>query len=207
MKHFGKRFLSLLLCFAMLISIMPATALAANNKTNRMLKRIVVTIKKPKAGDSLYYEAKVPARANYTAKIRWWLEYTSLNTGREMNDSEKFQANKTYLAQVEVTPKAGFHISREALVTVNGESAGRVSEDALTDSKDYRWEYLVPDGPYTVSYNSNGAAGQMEATPDVYELTLPECDFTAPAGKFFGGWLVDGMDGAKWFPGDTIKIK
>ena len=45
---------------------------------------------------------------------------------------------------------------------------------------------------YTVSFNRNGGSGKMfDAEGIVGEYTLPECTFTAPAGKVFKGWSVE----------------
>ena len=44
---------------------------------------------------------------------------------------------------------------------------------------------------YTVSFNSNGGTGSMEAVANILgEYTLPECKFVAPVGKQFKGWAL-----------------
>lgn len=58
---------------------------------------------------------------------------------------------------------------------------------------------------FTVSFNANGGSGSM-ASKTVTEgdkLTLPECGYTAPSGKQFKAWIVDGKEYA---PGDKIEI-
>lgn len=49
--------------------------------------------------------------------------------------------------------------------------------------------------PVTISFNANGGTGQM-ADVTTYgagdSYPLPACSFTAPAGRNFDGWLVDG---------------
>ena len=56
-------------------------------------------------------------------------------------------------------------------------------------------------GKYTVTFDANGGEGEMSAVQAEKgaELTLPECGFTAPEGKKFGGW-------DKGAPGTTIKV-
>ncbi len=46
---------------------------------------------------------------------------------------------------------------------------------------------------YIVSFNGNGGTGSMALVQNVSgEYTLPECSFTAPSGKEFAGWKVNG---------------
>ena len=50
---------------------------------------------------------------------------------------------------------------------------------------------------YTVSFDANGGSGEMAAVPGVLgEYTLPENGFTAPEGKYFKAWSVDGAEQA-----------
>ena len=44
------------------------------------------------------------------------------------------------------------------------------------------------DPDYTVEFNSNGGSGEIASVETNGEYTLPECTFTAPAGKIFKGW-------------------
>ena len=68
----------------------------------------------------------------------------------------------------------------------------------------------TPPGPvettYTVSFISNGGSGMMLSVNVAEgEYVLPECDFTAPSGKFFAGWKVNG-EGSAIQPGAKITI-
>ena len=57
---------------------------------------------------------------------------------------------------------------------------------------------------YTVSFDSNGGTGTMaDVTGISGEYTLPENGFTAPAGKRFECWSVDGVEKAV---GDKITV-
>ena len=62
---------------------------------------------------------------------------------------------------------------------------------------------------YTVSFDANGGSGEMNSvtvTPGG-SFALPACDFTAPAGKTFGGWSVE-IDGGTVVAkvGDPITV-
>ena len=65
------------------------------------------------------------------------------------------------------------------------------------------WED-IPVVTYTVSFNANGGTGTMADVTGVSgEYTLPENGFTAPAGKQFKAWEVNGTEKAV---GDTITV-
>ncbi|MBQ7653149.1 MAG: InlB B-repeat-containing protein [Clostridia bacterium] len=44
----------------------------------------------------------------------------------------------------------------------------------------------------TITFNANGGSGSMAIQEADGEYTLPNCTFTAPDGKKFGGWSVNG---------------
>ena len=63
---------------------------------------------------------------------------------------------------------------------------------------------LVYTAVYTVSFDENGGSGTMASVGGIrgaYEL--PECSFTAPAGKKFKAWNVDGTE---YDAGETITV-
>lgn len=63
---------------------------------------------------------------------------------------------------------------------------------------------LVYTAVYTVSFDENGGSGTMASIGGIrgaYEL--PECSFTAPAGKKFKAWNVDGTE---YDAGETITV-
>ena len=67
------------------------------------------------------------------------------------------------------------------------------------------WEQkqVVPT-TYTVSFAANGGTGRMADVTGIYgEYTLPENGFTAPDGKQFKAWSVDGNEKAV---GDKITV-
>ena len=65
------------------------------------------------------------------------------------------------------------------------------------------WEN-IPVVTYTVSFATNGGTGTMADVTGVSgEYTLPANGFTAPSGKQFKAWSVDGKEKAV---GDTITV-
>lgn len=51
------------------------------------------------------------------------------------------------------------------------------------------WED-IPAVTYQVSFNANGGTGTMNPVQHANTYTLPQCTFTAPAGKQFKGWAL-----------------
>ena len=69
---------------------------------------------------------------------------------------------------------------------------------------------VKPESPVVVTYgvtlDANGGSGTMEPIIGVTdEYVLPECSFTAPTGKRFTGWKVDGQ-GDLLKPGAKINL-
>lgn len=57
----------------------------------------------------------------------------------------------------------------------------------------------------TVTFDSNGGSGEMEAVTDVTgAYTLPECGFVPPEGMWFMAWFIDGEE---YEPGETYRVK
>lgn len=64
----------------------------------------------------------------------------------------------------------------------------------------------TPPAPtYTVSFDANGGTGTMANVTTVSPYTLPACGFTAPEGKEFDYWAVDG-DSTHYAPSDTYEL-
>lgn len=72
--------------------------------------------------------------------------------------------------------------------------------DPCEITQDTEFTAVWKDEPiaYTVTFAPGGGAGTMAPVPltatDGKTYTLPECTFTAPTGKVFAGWTVNGTD-------------
>ena len=70
-------------------------------------------------------------------------------------------------------------------------------------------ENVTPPATYTITFNPNGGAGSMSpaTVKEGDTFTLPACAFTAPAGKEFKAWQINGKEyapGASYlFTSDT----
>ena len=83
------------------------------------------------------------------------------------------------------------------------------SSSAYTWSVEHTYVEIRDTAPaaattYTVTFDANGGTGEMEAATGVSgEYTLPANGFTAPEGKQFKAWSVDGKEKAV---GDKITV-
>ena len=63
----------------------------------------------------------------------------------------------------------------------------------------------------TVRFKENGGTGDkmdsLTYLPVGKEVTLPECTYTAPAGKQFAGWALGSADGTIKQPGETFVLE
>ena len=66
------------------------------------------------------------------------------------------------------------------------------------------WKNIVPN-TYTISFNANGGSGTMSSqTANENEwFRLPECKFTAPTGKEFDSWTVEGR---QYLPTEVFQV-
>ena len=117
-----KKLLSTILCLCMLLSILPTNVFATN------ITIFNVTVKEPKTGEELSYEASVPETAStYVTKVEW---------NGELDDSGKVTYGK-YEVRVTVRIKDGMDdkyikVPSKDTVKVNGKSA-KLKE--VTDDK------------------------------------------------------------------------
>ena len=88
--------------------------------------------------------------------------------------------------------------------SVNAGSSNQFIE--FKAAKFYKTASDTPTPTYTVSFDANGGTGTM-ANVTVYEgsYPLPACGFTAPEGKEFDCWAVDG-DENTYAPGDSYTL-
>ncbi len=57
---------------------------------------------------------------------------------------------------------------------------------------------------YSATFDANGGDGTMDTAHSAYGyITLPKCTFTAPEGKIFKAWSVDGSE---YTPGNVVKV-
>ena len=196
------RMLSLLLCFVMLVGLLPATALAAEEIT-----QVELTLDVPVIGNTLDFEPTAGAGDYEVASVKWlkdWGEH-----GNMLCDVyHKVEPGEPYTVRIYIDPKEGcsFADLDDMTVTVNG------SSDGVTFAYDDLYTGIICSVAYeklgySISFDANGGTGTMDEVNDVYpDYTLPECGFHAPAGKVFNGWTVGSPSGAWYGAGSALTV-
>ncbi len=85
----------------------------------------------------------------------------------------------------------------------NGQSSNKYVE--FVSAKFYKTASGTPTPTYTVSFDANGGTGTMANVTTTSPYTLPNCGFTAPEGKEFDYWAVDGDEGM-YAPGNSYTL-
>lgn len=164
-----------------------------------------VTIDTPVAGATAT-AGLIYTTNEYSVSIGWQTSTDDESFGNFNNKT--FEAGATYFAQVSLVAEEPYEFADGATVFVNGEeytSSWTVGPQYKKYIKVQFVEFTVPDEKtFTVSFDANGGTGTMEDVTGISgEYTLPENKFTAPDGKQFKAWLVNGAEKAV---GDKITV-
>ncbi len=83
----------------------------------------------------------------------------------------------------------------------------QVNGENRTDYAGTPIEIMIPT-TYTITYDANGGTGIMnKGTAEVgTAFTLPDCGFTAPAGKQFREWAIGDVNGTTQSPGGSYTF-
>ena len=196
------RMLSLLLCFVILVGLMPTTALAADEIT-----QVELTLDVPSIGHTLDFEPTAGAGNYEITSVRWlkdWGEH-----GNMLCDVyHTVEPGEPYTVRIWINPKEGYSFANldDVTVTVNGSTHG------VTFTHNDLYTGIIcsvafDELGYNVSFDANGGTGTMDEVTDVYpDFTLPDCGFTAPAGKVFNGWTVGSPSGMWYTAGSTMSV-
>lgn len=175
-------------------------------KWNKIIETITVTgLNQPVGGDNAsgnceISSLQIPAGANYSIKeLRWLVGEPGDNY--ENSFSSTYENGKSYIAVVYIEPNEGYCLDATYTnATINDRTASVVSTNIKVAFK-----ADGGDNTYSVSFDSNGGTGSM-ASKEIYEnsrMDLPQCTFTAPVGKEFKKWEVNGVEKR---PGDSVIV-
>ena len=117
----------------------------------------------------------------------------------------KIEAGKTYNAYALIRCKDdSYQFIEEGLkVIVNGEESTEFFNSSFFASLFYPMEAVEEETTqYNVIYDSNGGTGVMSGETSKYYI-FPDCEFTAPEGKTFNEWEVNGKT---YEVGDTLTL-
>ena len=121
-------------------------------------------------------------------------ENVYLETGAVINVNEKLSEDTVIGVTAADTENLPF--------TVTSALDGNASaHNFLSDNDAYFMEYdsvndtVILSRPFTLSFDANGGSGEMESeTIKDEQYFLPGCDFTAPEGKVFRCWSINGQN-------------
>lgn len=169
-KKFGK-FLSILLTAVMLVGMLPANALAAEEG---IIDSISATVTLPTAGSHPVHTG-TPEDSSYTIKNVNFYEFYEENPSKKVDDSDTFEAGKTYRVFVVFTPAEGKEIETTANATINGKSATYwTTIGDGWDSRSFYIDYTVPAAevtPITSVKVSDVTTPAIGETPN-FDITL-----------------------------------
>lgn len=128
------------------------------------------------------------------------------------NDKVYATANgKTFLTKA-VTVRLSSNVA-EGTTVVSSDKNGKIS---ITNTPATGFEYATVDGDIvyrkktcTIYFSKNGGTGSMSSVALAYgtNYVVPDCSFTAPAGKKFLEWNTNsGGAGNSFAPGDSLNI-
>ena len=184
---FKKRLLSLLLSFALAVSMLPLTPMTAFAADP--ISTGNVTIMPPIVGKTLSYTVISDEPDKYTATVRFWTDKSD-PTGTYLDKSVIVEAGKQYSVAIQLTAVEPYTLSEDynSNFKINGNASG------FTGSATCRTTIFSSITAYTLTYDANGGSGTMEDTIIMEDsaFSLPACEFSAPAGKEFQCWEIDG---------------
>ena len=192
------RMLSLLLCFVMLVGLVPTSVFAVTE-----IHQANITITKPVGGENPDISPVSSESEKYYADVDSWV-WMYGGSGTPVGDGGTFKNHELYALRVIFHAKPGYTFTDDCVYTINGKTTGCYGIDA----NEFRYTYCYaadPQNPtYTVSFDADGGSGTMADVTDVFaDYKLPACTFTAPSGKYFSGWFVGGY---MKDPGESILV-
>jgi len=194
------RMISILLVFAMLFSLVPTTAFAADTTTIDTIN--ITGIKAPVAGQTPETSGITENTEGFSIFATKWMKQSD-NTDM---DGIPFVEGETYYLMVDYTLDDGYEIG-SVLDIISDPEASRA--ECKADFRYINLYYIASPAAatYTVSFKPNNADGTMDPVKVAPgEYTLPECRFTR-TGYEFSGWAV-GQNSSTQLkqPGEKINI-
>ena len=195
MKKQLQKLSSILLCFVMLLGLLPTTALAAETT---VITSANATITKPVGGEKPDSNP-APTGEGYTVRfVKWYLGEEPF-TDVDVNEGT-FEAGKSYALRVTFELKEGYSFADDCVFTINGEETACFGASIAMRQKIYTAADggVAPPTTYTVTVNG-GIASPAGPNTEGTEVTITA---TPPANMGFKQW--NGLDGVT-FVDDTNK--
>lgn len=136
-----------------------------------------------------------------------WFDKTDDNW---MFTSDTFKDDHVYEAKAYLSAANGYKFkTKDGKPDVNATINGRVAKvNSLSGEKvSEKLVATITYGEYTVSFDSNGASGDMDSVfGQKGTFTLPECEFTPDSNTEFDGWAVGSPSGDKYSAGSDYEV-
>jgi len=204
MKKFRKT-VSLLLAVILLMSVLPLSAYAVT-----VISKVNVSVKAPVPGQYPSYDCKVDT-AGVIVDVNddtygecqdhgvvWFCNSSP------MLPTEPFEVGKEYTVRVVLQCADGsyqFATNPSPQVLVSDQAGYIQFGTASYLSVEYTYPALTG---YTVTFEANQGTGTMDKVTNIAgTYVIPECAFTAPTGKVFKCWKINGVD---WLPGESYPV-
>lgn len=118
--------------------------------------------------------------------------------------AEHFEAGKQYAVSFTLKAEDGYDISTLSMTDVTYNDMNVIGSYDVDNDSYSGFAMLSPFDTCTVSFNVAGGKGKMnDVVVEKGDYILPENEFTAPEGKAFKTWSVNGKELA---PGSTITV-
>lgn len=205
-KWIKKRLISLLLSLALAVSMLPLNYMTVSAAEELSTGNATVTI--PVGGKAPCFTAISDEPDKYTVSVEFWRESDGTSDAYLYADKDLFVAGNTYSVAVVFTAVEPYTLSNSynSTFTINGMATG------FTGSPLRRTCIFTAITAYTLTYDANGGDGTMsdDIITDNSSFTLPACNFTAPAGKEFKCWEIEGTKynaGASYTATKDVTVK
>lgn len=186
-----KRIFFTLIYLALMIGLLPVTALAINH-----ISSVEFSVAVPQHG----LTPEKPETINSSVSV---YAYEWYQDGSKLYYGETFEGGKTYTLKVRLSTLDKFMESTS--VKVNGRVAKVLSVDNNDTGLLFEIDFYVTPIGYTLSFDAGYGSGTMAPLTGKNSYILPACTLTPPSGKEFGYWLVEETN-TLYQPGENILL-
>ena len=142
-------------------------------------------------GDEIAATSDMTAYGNYTSLPTYTLDFDSGDGSGSMSDQVKYSDENFVLPECTFTAPEHKHFAYWDVGGVEKHPGDEIEATAdCTAEAIYEWDV------HTIAFDNNGGSGSMDSKNYSYGtiLTLPACEFTAPAHKQFKCWSIGGTE-------------
>ena len=142
-------------------------------------------------GDEIAATSDMTAYGNYTSLPTYTLDFDNGDGSGSMSNQVKYSDENFVLPECTFTAPDHKHFAYWDVGGVEKHPGDEIEATAdCTAEAIYEWDV------HTIAFDNNGGSGSMDSKNYSYGtiLTLPACEFTAPAHKQFKCWSIGGTE-------------